>query len=146
MNDRSFAAEFMTGPLIMPIDQTVAQIAYDVVTRYIAAINAGDGRAVNETLNFPHFRIGAKGGVIHYPDSSADHLGKFRGLTNADGWHRSVVDRMEAIYTLPTKAHVEIDFRRLRADSSVIGTYHSLYIITEIDGHWGIQGGSGSGT
>ena len=130
----------------MVIDEAVAQTAYDVVDRYIAAINAGDGAAVQATLNFPHFRIGAKGNVIYYPDDSADHLGNFRNRTSADGWHRSVVDHMQAIFTIPTKAHVAIEFRRLRADGSEIGAYHSLYIITEIDGHWGIQGGSGTGT
>ncbi len=130
----------------MRIDEAVAQKAYDVVARYIAAINAGDGEAVQETLNFPHFRIGAKGNVIHYPDDSADHLGNFRNRTKADGWHHSVVDEMAAIFTIPTKAHVSVNFRRLRADGSEIGAYHSLYIITEIDGHWGIQGGSGTGT
>ena len=40
------------------IDSAVAGKAHDVVERYIAAINAGDGPAVQETLNFPHFRIG----------------------------------------------------------------------------------------
>lgn len=130
----------------MEIDQAVADLAYDVVTRYIAAINAGDGEAVTETLNFPHFRIGARGDVIHYPDASADHLGNFRDRTNADGWHHSVVDDMRVIFTIETKAHVTINFRRLRADGSRIGAYHSLYIVTKIDGHWGIQGGSGTGT
>ena len=110
----------------MEIDQAVANLAYDVVTRYIAAINDGDGEAVTETLNFPHFRIGARGDVIHYPDSSADHLGNFRGRTSADGWHSSVVDDMAALFTIPTKAHVSINFRRLRADGSEIGAYHSL--------------------
>ena len=130
----------------MEIDQAVADLAYGVVRRYIAAINAGDGEAVRDTLNFPHFRIGSRGDVIYYPDDSADHLGNFRSRTNADGWHRSVVDDMRAIFTIPTKAHVGINFRRLRADGSEIGAYHSLYIVTKINGHWGIQGGSGTGT
>ena len=130
----------------MKIDLTIAEKAYDVVDRYIAAINAGDGDAVRETLNFPHFRIGTKGNVTYYPDDSADHLGNFRNRTNADGWHRSVVDEMQVIFTIPTKAHVSVNFRRHRADGSEIGAYHSLYIITEIDGHWGLQGGSGTGT
>jgi hypothetical protein len=65
-------------------------------------------------------------------------LGNFRRRTNADGWHRSVVDRMQAIITIATKAHIAVIFCRLRADGSGIGAYHSLYIITRIDGHWGI--------
>ena len=128
---------------MMTIEESVADTAMEVVRRYFAAINAGDGDAVTETLNFPHFRIDWNGAVTHYRDDSADHLGNFRRRTHADRWHKSVIDSMDVIYTIPTKAHVSLVFRRLREDGSVIGTYHSLYIITQIDGHWGIQGGSG---
>jgi hypothetical protein len=131
--------------LAMDIDNAVAQRACDAVERYFAALNAGDAQGVNGALNFPHFRIGTRGNTTHYPDRRSDHLANFRDRTRADGWHRSVLDRIEVIFTLPAKAHVLIWFRRLRADGSEIGAYHSLYIITEVDGHWGIQGGSGSG-
>ena len=129
----------------MQIDQAVAKKAYDVITRYIAAINAHNAEAVRDTLNFPHFRIGLDGNCIYYPEPSLDHLAVFRNRTNDDGWHHSVVDDMQAIFTFPSKAHVTINFRRLRADGSEIGSYHSLYIVTQKDGHWGIQGGSGTG-
>ncbi len=107
----------------MNLDKEVARQAYGVVERYFAALNEGDSGGVKDALNFPHFRIGATGTVIYYPDDSGDPLANF-----------------------PAKAHVGINFRRLRADGSEIGAYYSLYIITEIDGHWGIQGGSGNGT
>jgi len=130
----------------MQIDETIAQAAFDVVERYFAALNAGDADGVTEAFNFPHFRIGATGNVTYYPDASANHLENFRNRTRADGWHRSVIDDMAAVFTLPAKAHVTVSFRRLRADGSLIGAYHSLYIITKIDGHWGLQGGSGNGS
>ena len=130
----------------MEIDQTVAQQAFGVVERYIAAINAGDAEGVKDAFNFPHFRIGATGNVIHYPDESGDPLANFKAKTLKDGWHHSTVDKLEALMTFPAKAHIGVNFRRLRADGSEIGAYYSLYIITEIDGHWGIQGGSGNGT
>ena len=129
----------------MHIDEAVAGEARAVVERYITAINAGDGPGVQDALNFPHFRVGAQGRVTYYPDQSSDHLANFRKRTQADGWNRSEIDRMEVIYTQADKAHLLLWFRRLRADGSLIGAYHSLYIITEVGGHWGIQGGSGSG-
>lgn len=129
----------------MQIDEAVAGEALAVVERYITAINAGDGSGVQDALNFPHFRVGAQGRVTYYPDQSSDHLANFRKRTQADGWNRSEIDRMEVIYTQADKAHLLLWFRRLRADGSLIGAYHSLYIITEVGGHWGIQGGSGSG-
>lgn len=130
----------------MTIDNTVADKAHRVVERYFAGLNAGDRAAVTDTLNFPHFRIGSTGNITHYPNSNADHLENFRNRTRADGWHRSVIDKLETIFTLPTKAHVNVNFRRLREDGSEIGSYFSLYVITQIDGHWGIQGGSGNGS
>ena len=130
----------------MEIDQSVAKEACAVVERYFAALNAGDADAVTDTLNFPHFRIGSKGNVTYYPNGESNHLDNFRNRTRADGWHRSVIDKMETLFTLPTKAHVNVYFRRLRGDGSEIGTYFSLYVITEVDGHWGLQGGSGNGS
>ena len=129
----------------MEIDQTIAQQAFDVVHSYFAALNGGDAAGVVKAFNFPHFRIDSKGIVTHYPDANANPLENFRNKTRADGWHHSVLIKMEAIYTSPAKAHVSLTFRRLRADNSEIGVYYSLYIITKIDGHWGIQGGSGNG-
>ncbi len=128
------------------IDPAIAEVAYAVVRQYIAGLNARDGAAINDAFNFPHFRIGADGNVIHYRDAGADHLGNFRKLTAKDGWDHTVIDDMRAVFTSPTKVHLNLDFRRLRADGSEIGAYFSLYIITRIDGHWGIQGGSGTGT
>lgn len=128
------------------IDPAIAAIAYDCVRRYIQGLNDRDGDAINDAFNFPHFRIGADGNVILYPDAAADHLANFQRLTAADGWHRTEIDGLDAIFTTPTKAHVTLDFRRLRADGSTIGAYHSLYVVTCVGGHWGIQGGSGTGT
>ena len=129
----------------MEIDQDIAQRAYDLVNRYFDALNAGDADGVTDTLNFPHFRIGSKGNVIHYPDRNSNHLGNFHSRTLANGWARSVIDRMEVFTTLPTMAHIGVWFRRLRADETEIGSFYSMYVITNVDGHWGLQGGSGNG-
>ena len=130
----------------MEIDQEIEKTAFDVGRRYIAAINAGDEEGVRDAFNFPHFGIGLGGRVIHYPDASTNPLANFREKTLTDGWHHSEVDKLEALATFPGKAHIGVHFRRLREDGSEIGAYYSLYIITEVDGHWGIQGGSGTGT
>ncbi len=130
----------------METDHHISEKVYAVVERYFAALNAGNADAVTDTLNFPHFRIGSTGNVTHYPDGKSDHLNNFRNRTSADGWHHSVIDKMEATFTLPSKAHVNVYFRRLREDGTEIGSYFSLYVITEIDDHWGIQGGSGNGS
>lgn len=129
----------------MEIDENVAETAFAVVQEYFAALNSGNAEGVMAVFNYPHVRMRANGSVTYYADKSADHFGNFRKRTNADGWHESIIDNLQAILTAPTMAHVVCKFRRLRADGSVIGAYQSLYIVTQIDGHWGLQGGSGTG-
>jgi len=128
------------------IDPALAEVAYAVVTQYIDGLNAKDAAAINDAFNFPHFRIGADGNVIHYADAGGDHLSNFQSLPGLEDWDHTLIDAMQAIFTTPTKVHLTLDFRRMRADGSEIGAYHSLYIVTRVDGHWGIQGGSGTGT
>ena len=102
----------------MEIDQEIEKTAFDVVRRYIAAINAGDEEGVRDAFNFPHFRIGLGGRVIHYPDASTNPLANFREKTLTDGWHHSEVDKLEALATFPGKAHIGVHFRRLREDGA----------------------------
>lgn len=39
----------------------------------------------------------------------------------------------------PDKVHFDVQFTRYRADGTVIGAYKSLWIVTRIEGHWGVQ-------
>ena len=52
---------------------------------------------------------------------------------------RFALERKHAVFVAP-------DFTRYREDNSVIGRYFSLYVVTRVDGHWGIQIGSGNGS
>lgn len=136
----------MTTPSEHPvIDSGIAAEAAGVIERYFAALNARDPEAVRAVLHFPHFRITAAGAVTHFPDRSSDFLANFTGRVGKDGWDHSVLDGVDVLETLPKKAHVMIRFRRLRADGGTIGAYRAFYVLTEHDGRWGIQAGSGTG-
>ena len=45
-------------------------------------------------------------------------------------------------YTLRIKVHLDTHFARFRKDGSVLGGFDSIYIVTKLDGKWGIQGRS----
>ena len=94
----------------MEIDQEIEKTAFDVVRRYIAAINAGNEEGVRDAFNFPHFRIGLGGREIHYPDASTNPLANFREKTLTDGWQLEKTQTL--IYGNPAKpmtreAHLE---------------------------------------
>ncbi|MDD9917950.1 MAG: hypothetical protein OXT01_25145, partial [Rhodospirillaceae bacterium] len=62
----------------MEIDQEIEKTAFDVVRRYIAAINAGDEDGVRDAFNFPHFRIGLGGRALRGRGASTSRLGWLR--------------------------------------------------------------------
>ena len=57
-------------------------------------------------------------------------------------WSQSIWDYVEVIDAGADKVHFRVQFTRVRADGSAIGSYRSLYIVTYKEGRWAIQGRS----
>jgi hypothetical protein len=122
-------------------DQTSIDAALAVLDRFVAAINAGDGAAINETFNFPHVRFHS-GKVTIFPAKGDFEFQSFLDSVAGDGWHHSKWDVRDVIHAGAEKVHFDTQFSRFRADGSLIGSFRSIYIVTRIAGHWGIQGRS----
>lgn len=119
----------------MPQDIAAAENALD---GFMAALNARDEAGVNGAFNFPHIRF-ASGTVAVFEKRGDYTLAGFDRRTSADGWHRSAWDYKNVVQAGPDKVHFDVQFTRYRADGGVIGSYKSLWIVTHIDGHWGVQ-------
>lgn len=116
----------------------------DVIERYVAALNKRDLEGVRAAFNFPHVLFGT-GMVTHYPTRDDVSFTAFDSRTAQHGWARSTWDSHCVLASDPEKVHVDVWFTRWRADGSKIGTHHSMYIITKVDGRWGIQARSSYG-
>ena len=57
-------------------------------------------------------------------------------------WDHSAWARRDVIHAGADKVHIDTRFNRYRKDGSVIGGFDSIYIVTRVDGRWGIQGRS----
>ena len=124
-------------------DQSKNQAAIDagmaVLDDFMQALNASDEAGVNRSFNFPHVRFTGGGDVKIFAEPGDYGLSYFRERTEADGWQRSDWDRREVVHAGPDKVHFDTQFSRYRADGTVIGSYTSLYVVTRLDGKWGIQ-------
>lgn len=119
----------------MTTDQNAPEIvaALDVLDRHIAALNDGDADALAATLHFPHYRLSGAGmRVWETPDT---YLADFHARAG-DGWHHSIWDFRNVIAAGPDKVHLEVQFTRYRADDTPLGSFRSLWVITNVDGHW----------
>jgi len=119
--------------------QEAIDAAMAVLDDFMASLNASDEAGVNRSFNFPHVRFTGGGDVKIFENPGDYHLSYFRERTDADGWKRSAWDRREVVHAGPNKVHFDTQFSRYRADDSVIGSYTSLYVVTCLDGKWGIQ-------
>jgi len=119
-------------------DTAAAEQALD---DFMAALNARDAAGINASFNFPHVRF-ASGTVTIFEKRGDFTLAGFDSRTSADGWHRSAWDHKKVVHAGADKVHFVVQFTRYRADGSVIGAYISLWIVTRLDGHWGVQGRS----
>ena len=101
----------------------------------MTALNAGDEPALLATLHFPHYRLA--GGKMRVWDQPGAYLGDFLARAGAD-WHHSEWDFRKVIAAGPAKVHLDVQFTRYRADNSVIGSFRSLWIVTDDCGRWAV--------
>jgi hypothetical protein len=126
----------------MSVDQTQAEpdreavaAAFAVLDRFMAALNAGDEKALLATLHFPHYRLA--GGGMQIWETPGPYLGDFYGRAGAD-WHHSEWDFRNVIAAGPNKVHLDVQFTRYRADNTAIGRFRSLWIVTRQNGRWAV--------
>lgn len=110
-----------------------------VMDGFMVAFNAQDAEALRTTwFHFPHVRLHS--GQVTVMATPADFRSAVWGRTGqAEGWARTAWDYVEPVDSGPDKVHFRVQFTRFRADGSAIGSYRSLYIVTKLDGRWGIQ-------
>jgi hypothetical protein len=108
------------------------------IEAFFKAFNARDNDALKKTLHYPHVRINEAGTVNVWRDASEAGT-NFEGLTRSEGWARSSLDSVTMRQNDQVKVHFEVVFSRYKADGSKYATYQSLWIVTSVNGEWGVQ-------
>jgi len=113
------------------------------LSRFEAAWNAADLDGVRDELHYPHVSIGAAGGQVVVAQTRDDFQTDFAQLRAVEGWASSSFEDFTPIAASTTKVHFETTFHRYKQDGTLYGSGRVLYIVTEQDGHWGMQLRSG---
>ena len=113
--------------------------AQAVLDAFMTAFNGRDIPAMEATFNFPSIRFASnKVTVIQRGDMKPD---RFTTGALAE-WDHSEWARRDVTHAGADKVHIDTRFNRYRKDGSLISGFDSIYIVTCVDGHWGIQGRS----
>jgi hypothetical protein len=113
-----------------------AEEALSVLDRFTEAFNRQDIAGMDATLHFPHVFPGSPMLIWSHAGSlAADFFPKLV----ASGWSFSRYTRKEVILASPERVHILVEYDRCRADGSVLSKQSALWIVSRIDGRWGIQ-------
>jgi len=116
--------------------QASIDAAQGVLDAFMAAFNARDIPAFEETFNFPSVRFASNTMVI----LNKGDMKPERFTTGALAeWDHSAWERRAVIHAGADKVHIDTRFTRYRNDGSVIGGFDSIYVITRENGHWGVK-------
>jgi hypothetical protein len=118
--------------------QESVNAAQSVLNDFMREFNNQNLPALAKTLNYPHVRF-ASGTVkvfANMDDFSARPI--YKSLT-ASGWDHSRWLAREVSLASLEKVHIATTFGRFDQKNQIMGTYQSLYIVTNVDDHWGIQ-------
>jgi hypothetical protein len=128
------------APMMENRRQASEEQALRSLDAFFVALNAGDPKALYENINLPHIRISGEGVAIYatLDDLERSYLRDFSSRAGPD-WDHTVLDSKEVIHSSNNKVHVFIQFTRCDKNGGKIATYRSLWIMTCIDGRWGVQ-------
>lgn len=112
------------------------------LARFAEAWNAADVELIRDELHYPHITIGraSDATVATTRDEFDPRLDELRAK---EGWASSSFEGFTPIAASPTKVHFETLIQRFHTDGTLYGSARILYIVTEQDGHWGMQLRSG---
>ena len=125
------------------MNDTALEAAQDWLERFLEAWNSADIERVRDELHYPYITIGGAGGQVVVALTREDFETDFARLRAIEGWASSTFEDFTAIAASDTKVHFETTFKRFTRDGTRYGSGRVLYIVTEQDGHWGMQLRSG---
>jgi hypothetical protein len=121
-------------------DPAAERAALEVTDEFMRAFNARDMKAHFATFHFPHVRIASGRVRVFSTRAELEANPEQYGRREVEaGWARSAWDSREVIHAGPDKVHLAVQFTRFGADGRALHTYRAIYVITKVDGRWGIQ-------
>jgi hypothetical protein len=111
--------------------------ARKAVEAFFAGFNNRSDDGMRAAMNFPHVRLAS--GRVRTVERAEDFATPFDRLTEVEGWHHSTLDACEVVHAGADKVHFDVTFSRYHDDGTRYATHRSLWVMTKLDGHWGVQ-------
>jgi hypothetical protein len=112
-------------------------VARAVATEYVDAFTTRDLARSRAVLNYPSVRLAS--GQVRVWERPEDYTIPWDLLAEHEGWHHSTLDDVTVIQAGADKVHLAATFSRYHEDGTRYATHEALWVVTLLDGRWGIQ-------
>ena len=114
--------------------------AVKTIEKFMSYLNSGNNSGLFNTIHTPHVRISENGVRIYnnLQELQENYLKDFVDRAG-DSWHHTVLDSTEVLHNSQNKVHVYIQWTRYDANDLLLATHKALWIMTRVDGRWGVQ-------
>ncbi len=112
--------------------------ARKVLDEFFMAFNKSDNARLQALSNYPHAFIMAEG-KASISKKASELVTNFDAMRANERWHSSTLDSAVPSYASKTQVHFDVVFSRLRADGTIYRSVPATWIVTNKNGHWGLQ-------
>lgn len=120
---------------MIPRNPASEDAAREVIETYFPLFSRRDATGLLAVVNFPHIRITGSGTLII--PSAKEWTGDPTPLEPR--YHHTKLDCLTFVQSDAAKVHALVVFSRYDVDGTQYVSYPTMWIITKVDEHWGIQ-------
>jgi hypothetical protein len=118
-----------------PRNKNSEEEARKVIEAFVPLFSKHDVKGLLSVVNFPHIRV-TDAGTLIIP-SAKEWTGDPTPLEPY--YHHTELESLTFIQSDAVKAHALVVFTRYNTDGKKYITIPTLWIVTKVNGHWGIQ-------
>ena len=111
----------------------------DAYREFFRADSAQQAEAWAAVMSYPHVRVSARGNTAYYETPEAYAAGASWTAREATGWVRSVGVDTVRLHESADKVHLAGGWTRYNAQDEPILRNRVTYVLTRVEGSWGIQ-------
>ena len=111
--------------------------ASECLDRFTACFNACNTAGMDGQLHFPHVMLSGASRLEwrHPGQHPADLFDQLR----ASGWHHTRYESKQPVLVSQDKVHFVVSYSRCNAGDEALSQHTNLWIVTRVDGRWGIS-------
>ncbi len=117
-------------------DKEILKECFECLQKFSDAFDEENLDKMDEQLHFPHYLF--SGNEMTVWEKSGNMPSNFFETLKEGGFRKTICELAEPVLISPNKVHYKWNYTRRGENDTILSTHENLWIVTIIDGKWGI--------